>query len=91
VLTRRFHLARMTAAAEVAVLLGGWALAQYPYLVVDDFTFKDAAASPLMLKSALITYAIGGVFLIPSLILLFAVFKGLNPAAESPPAPSSGE
>ncbi len=90
VLARRFALARLTAAAEVAVLLGGWALAQYPYLVVADIKFTDAAASPLMLKSALITYAIGAVFLIPSLFLLFSVFKGLNPAAEPSP-PSTGD
>ena len=66
--------------------MGGWALAQYPYLVVADIKFVDAAASPLMLKSALITYAVGAVFLVPSLFLLFAVFKGLNPAAETSPS-----
>ena len=86
VLSRRYFLARISAAAEVAVLLAGWALAQYPYLVVDGFTFKDSSASPLMLKSALITYAIGAIFLVPSLLLLFSVFKGLNPAAGPPPA-----
>lgn len=85
---RQFRIARMTAAAEVAVLFVGWALAQYPYLVVGAITVKDAEASPAMLKSALIFYAIGAVFLIPSLALLFAVFKGLNPAEPAPSASS---
>lgn len=84
VYTRRFLLARGTAAAEVALLLIGWASAQYPYLIVDDMTYKQAAASHAMLKVFLIVFAIGSVFLIPSLVLLFSVFKGMNPATDAP-------
>ena len=78
--SRRFALARMAAAAEVAVLIGGWALAQYPYLVVPDLTYTNAAASNPMLRASLAIFAIGAVVLVPSLVLLFVLFKGRNPA-----------
>jgi cytochrome d ubiquinol oxidase subunit II len=77
---RRYTLARVSAVIEVAVLLVGWALAQYPYLVVPDLTYGNAAASDAMLKVNLIVYGIGAIVLIPSLALLFALFKGKNPA-----------
>ncbi len=77
---RRYGLARIVAAADVVVLLAGWSLAQYPYLVVPDLAFDDAAAPPAMLRASLVTFAIGAVVLVPSLWLLFAVFKGRTPA-----------
>ena len=81
VFTRRYRLARIAAAAEVALLLVGWALAQYPYLVVPDLTFENAAASPAMLRATLIVFGIGAIFLIPSLWFLFSVFKADLPGA----------
>jgi cytochrome d ubiquinol oxidase subunit II len=78
---RRYRLARVAAAAEVVLLLTGWALAQYPYLVVPDLTFQDAAASPAMMRAALVVFGIGALFLIPSLWFLFSVFKADLPGA----------
>src|SRR3954465_14231978 len=78
---RRYQLARVTAAAEVALLLAGWALAQYPYLVVPALTFANSAASPATLRAPLIVFGIGAIFLIPSLWLLYSVFKGQLPGA----------
>jgi cytochrome d ubiquinol oxidase subunit II len=78
---RRFLLARAVAVAEVGFLLIGWALAQYPYLVVPDLTYENAAASPAMMRAALIVFGIGAVFLIPSLWFLYAVFKRDLPGA----------
>jgi cytochrome d ubiquinol oxidase subunit II len=84
---RRYLLARTLAIAEVALLLVGWALAQYPYLVVPDLTFANAAASPAMMRAALIVFGIGALFLLPSLWLLFTVFKANLPGvAEVEPA-----
>jgi cytochrome d ubiquinol oxidase subunit II len=77
---RHFRLARIAAIAEVIVLIGGWALAQYPYLVVPDLTYQNAAASDAMLRVSLITFGVGSLLLVPSLWLLFALFKGQNPA-----------
>jgi cytochrome bd ubiquinol oxidase subunit II len=81
VYTRRYLLARATAIAEVALLLVGWALAQYPYLVVPDLTFENAAASPAMMRAALVVFGIGALFLLPSLWYLFRVFKADLPGA----------
>ncbi|HVL26491.1 MAG TPA: cytochrome d ubiquinol oxidase subunit II [Thermomicrobiales bacterium] len=89
--TRRYRLARVTAVIEVTVLLAGWALAQYPYLIVPDLTYGEAAASHAMLKTTLIVYGAGSIFLIPSLILLFSLFKGENPAATGAYGASTGE
>ncbi len=78
---RSFLLARYSAVAEVILLLAGWALAQYPYLVPPDLTFENAAATPAMLRAALITYGLGALVLIPSLWLLFRIFKADLPGA----------
>jgi cytochrome d ubiquinol oxidase subunit II len=91
VLTRRFRLARVAAVVWVAIIIVGWALAQYPYLVVPDLTVANAAASRAMLVVALWTYAIGAIVLLPALWLLYALFKGKNPAATGAYGASTGE
>ena len=70
-----------------AVLLSGWAMAQWPYLVYPDLTVADAAAPPATLRATLWVVAIGMVPLIPSLWYLFAVFKAENPAAQGAAPP----
>jgi len=47
---------------------------------VPDLTYENTAASDPMLKAFLIVFGIGALVLIPSLALLFALFKGENPA-----------
>lgn len=89
--TRRYRLARLTAIGGVALLLTGWALAQYPYLIVPDIRYEESAADPAMLRASLIVYGIGALFLIPSLILLFNLFKGRNPAVTGEFGASTGE
>ncbi len=81
--TRRFRLARLATAAAVVTLLTGWALAQYPYLVVPDLTFESSAAPGPTLRALIVVLVLGAVVLIPSLWLLFAVFK-MHPAKNSP-------
>ena len=81
----------MAAAAEVALLLAGWALAQYPYLVVPDLTFENAAAFAgndarrprSSLPSAPSSW-------IPSLWFLYRVFKADLPGAVEVDYGSSG-
>ena len=72
---RRFGLARIAAAAEVSLLVWGWALAQYPYVVPPDLTVAGTAAPPITLKLVLIGLGGGAVVLIPALYYLFRVFK----------------
>lgn len=70
-----YVLARAAAAAQVAVLLWGWALAQWPYLVYPDLTVVTAAAPEPVLRFTLALLAPGLLVVLPSLWLLFAVFK----------------
>jgi cytochrome d ubiquinol oxidase subunit II len=73
--------ARIAVGAEALAILAGWFGAQAPALVPGRITLADAAASDAMLTAFLIAAAAGGVFLIPSLVLLFAVFKGPRSSA----------
>jgi cytochrome d ubiquinol oxidase subunit II len=72
---RRFRLARGAAAAQTALVLLGWVAAQYPYLIVPDLTIAASAASARAQRLLLIALAAGLPVLLPSLWLLFRVFK----------------
>jgi cytochrome d ubiquinol oxidase subunit II len=67
----------------VVLVLWAWALGQGPYLVPPDLTIKATAAPEGTLTAMLIVITIGGLLLIPSLWLLFRVFKARNPQARA--------
>ena len=72
---RRFRLARLAAAAQVALVILGWGASQYPFVVVPDLTLA-AASAPLATQTLLLaTLGAGALVLFPSLRLLFRVFK----------------
>jgi cytochrome d ubiquinol oxidase subunit II len=73
---RRYGVARVAAAAQVSLILWGWALGLYPFLVPPDLTIGGTAAPRATLK--LLAWALGAglVVLVPSLRYLFRVFKG---------------
>jgi cytochrome d ubiquinol oxidase subunit II len=83
---RRFRMARLAAALQASLILWGWALVQYPYLMPPDLTIQDAAAPAVTLKLVLIALVAGLVLLVPSLVYLFKVFKGAPslPGGEAP-------
>jgi cytochrome d ubiquinol oxidase subunit II len=72
---RRYGLARVAAAAQVALIVVGWAASQYPYLVVPSLTLENASAPPETQILLLKTVVCGAVLLFPCLYLLFRVFK----------------
>jgi len=72
---RRYRLARVAAAGQVSLILWGWALAQYPYLIPPDLTIRAAAAPRVTLVLVLWGLAAGALVLFPSLIYLLRVFK----------------
>ena len=72
---RRYAVARIAAAAEVALILWGWGVAQYPYMLPPDLTIAGAAAPRLTMELALGAVAVGAVILFPSLFYLFKIFK----------------
>ena len=73
--TRRFHVARVAAAAQVTFILWGWAAAQYPYVLPPTLTIQAAAAPTRTLVLILWALAAGACVLLPSLYYLFRVFK----------------
>jgi len=75
VFNRRYALSRAFAAGEIALLILGWGLAQYPYLVFPGLTFDSIAAPVATLRFVVWSLPLGGALIIPSLWLLFRVFK----------------
>ena len=72
---RRYRIARVAAPIQAVLILGGWALCQYPYLLPPDLTIAAAAAPKVTLELVLAALALGFVVLVPSLIYLFRIFK----------------
>jgi cytochrome bd-type quinol oxidase subunit 2 len=73
--SRSYPCARIAAAAPVGLILIGWGLAQYPYLVRPELTIFNSASPPNILVDLEIAVALGAVILIPSLVLLLLIFK----------------
>ena len=74
--TRRFAIARLAAAGQASVILWGWPVAQYPYMLPPHTTIAESAAPPVTLRLVLGALVVGGAVLFPSLAYLFRVFKG---------------
>ena len=70
----QYRLARTAAAAQVALILWGWALAQYPYAIRPHLTLSASAAPENVLVLLLQVLAVGAVLLVPSLLYLFGIF-----------------
>jgi cytochrome d ubiquinol oxidase subunit II len=64
---------------QVAPVLAGWGLAQYPYLIYPDMTLQEVAAPEATLRFLLYALPIGVALLAPSLWLRFCVFKRMHP------------
>ena len=77
----RPRVARVAVAAQMTLVLWAWAAGQWPYLVPPDLTISAAAAPASTLRAWLTVIAVGMALLLPSLFLLFRVFKARNPAA----------
>jgi cytochrome d ubiquinol oxidase subunit II len=72
--SRHYQLARLAAAAQVSLVLWGWALVQYPLLVPPSGSISALAAPAVTLRLLLIALACGSVILLPSLVYLFRTF-----------------
>ncbi|MEP6686744.1 MAG: cytochrome d ubiquinol oxidase subunit II [Gemmatimonadales bacterium] len=72
---RRYHLARVAVGLQVSLIVWGWTVSQYPYLIPPDITIRSAAAPSATLRLVLFVLGLGGAVLLPSLIYLFRVFK----------------
>jgi cytochrome d ubiquinol oxidase subunit II len=83
--TRHYRAARVAAVVQVALLLTGWGLAQYPHLIYPDLTLTTAAAPRATLRFVLYTLPVGAALLVPSLWMLFSVFKSTRADAARKP------
>jgi cytochrome d ubiquinol oxidase subunit II len=84
---RRFVASRVSATAAVAAMIWGWALAQYPYMLIPDLTIEQAAASPVTLRALLLVLVVGSLLLVPALVYMYALFQ--RPAPQPSKANSS--
>ena len=75
---RYFQLARVLVPIQVVLIIFGWGLAQFPYIVAPNLTFSNTAAPDSVLRPVLIVVIIGGVMLVPAFWYLYAVFKGTS-------------
>ena len=73
---RGFRLARVAAAAQVSLILWGWVLAQYPYIVPMTISIRQASAPRVTLTLLLVGLGGGALVLIPSLRYLMRTFAG---------------
>jgi cytochrome d ubiquinol oxidase subunit II len=72
---RQYRLARAATVVQVSLLLIGWGLAHYPYLIYPDVPLAGNAAPATTLLFVLGAVPAGLVVLLPSLWLLFRVFN----------------
>ncbi len=77
----RPRIARVAVAAQVVLVLWAWAVGQWPYLIPPTVTIDAAAAPASTLNALIVVIAVGMLVLLPSLAILFRVFKARNPAA----------
>jgi cytochrome d ubiquinol oxidase subunit II len=83
----RFEVARYTAAASVAAIVAGWALAQEPYLLPPDLTVRAAAAPDATLLALVVAAGVGLALLLPALAWLFRLAVSGRLAYEEKPRP----
>jgi cytochrome bd ubiquinol oxidase subunit II len=70
------QLARLAVAGQMVFVLWAWAVGQYPYLVPPDLKIATSASEGSVLTAFLVTVVAGMLVMLPSLFLLFRVFKG---------------
>jgi cytochrome bd-type quinol oxidase subunit 2 len=59
----------------VATILIGWAVAQYPYLLLPYLTIEQAARGEATLVAMTVALVLGSLVLVPSLVYMFVLFS----------------
>jgi len=77
--TRQYRMGRVMAAGQAILMLWGWGLAQFPYLLPPAVTVHNAAASAMTLRWMLVALVLGALLLFPSLYYLMRVFRRVRP------------
>lgn len=71
VFRRRFGWSRVSALVAVAAIVIGWAVAQTPWMLVDEMLISDAAGARATLLALLAVVGIAAVTVLPALAYLF--------------------
>jgi cytochrome bd ubiquinol oxidase subunit II len=88
---RRYVAVRVTAGLAVVAVLWGWAIAQYPDLLIGSATVTTAAAPNETLVVLVVALSIGAAILIPALLLLYTLFQAAPTGTEQTAAASHGD
>lgn len=70
-----YRISRVLIIAEAAFMLGSWGVSQIPYIIPPKLTVDAAASSPSTQLLLLIGVIIGMAIILPSILLLFYIFK----------------
>jgi cytochrome d ubiquinol oxidase subunit II len=76
---RRFGAARISAALAVGGVMWGWAVAQYPNLLVGSLTIGQASAAEATMVALLASLLVGAVLVVPSMAALFLLSQRPRP------------
>lgn len=85
--TRRYGAARLFAVASVSLIVIGWGVGQYPWMLVDELTIADAAGATATLWGLVGAFVAAAVLAVPPLAyLLYLTERGMLGTESSPTA-----
>lgn len=70
---RRYRAARVATVTAVGSVIWGWAVGQYPYLLVDSLTISEGAGARTTLVAMAASLAVGAVLFGPALVALLVM------------------
>ena len=85
---RQYRTARLGAGVAVASVVGGWGVAQYPWLLVDQITLEDGAGARTALIGLLAASGLAAVLVVPPLVYLYRL-ADTNRVGDAKPAASA--
>jgi cytochrome bd ubiquinol oxidase subunit II len=88
---RWYVLARIASALAVTTILIGWAVAQYPYVLLPGLTIEQAARGRATLVAMLVALVVGSLILVPALVYLYVLFQRREPRPEPAHAPGTAD
>lgn len=73
---RKLQRARVLAVVQVTLVTLGWAVAQYPWMLVGELTIEQAKGPDIVLWTTLAILGVGAIALVPTYLWMMRVFKG---------------
>ena len=72
---RKYQLARVGVVVQSTLVLWGWAIPQFPNMIMPNLSIYEAAAPPSTLRLLVIALIAGTLILVPSFVYLLRIFK----------------